>query len=266
MSSRHRTYSPTTLLFSPGKPVNTVSKLTSSFLTASSIAPLPTSILGIIPTILIPPDPSKILSSLKQGTVNILRQPSYGSYSAPISIVINPSFYTLYEQYILDIIQFITDKVSLDSILGNLQVLQKEINTKYQAQLVLDQIEHILLGVIDNISHKVSLNIILNRLAHANTLLATVDPSNLPVVYGNVSELLLFVIDEIANKTSLDTILTQLSIVQTGMAAEVQLADEILAFQEIVISVVENIINKTSLNIVMGRLLYLQKQLAASNI
>jgi hypothetical protein len=264
MSSRHRTYSPTTLLFSPGKPVNTASRFTVTFLSASSVAALPTSILGIIPTILIPPDPSKILSSLKQGSVNILRQPSYGSYSS--NVPIQPSFYTLYEQYILDIIQFITDKVSLDSILGNLQVLQKEINTKYQAQLVLDQIEHILLGVIDNISHKVSLNIILYRLNHINTLLATVDPSNLPVVYGNVSELLLFVIDEIANKTSLDTILTQLSIVQTGMAAEVQLADEILAFQEIIISIVENIINRTSLTIVMGRLLYLQQRLAASNI
>lgn len=87
------------------------------------------------------------------------------------------------------------------------------------------------------------------------------DPSNLPVVYGNVSELLLFVIDEIANKTSLDTILTQLSIVQTGMAAEIQLADEILEFQEIIISIVENIINRTSLNIVMNRLLYLKQRL-----
>ena len=259
MSSRHRKYIPTISLFSLSNPVNSASTNKSGFLTSSIIAFLPARIRDIIPSILVPPNPSKVISSLKQGSVNILTQSSYGSYSSDGPI--QPSFYTLYEQYILDIIQFITDKVSLDSILGNLQVLQKEINTKYQAQLVLDQIEHILLGVIDNISHKVSLNIVLTRLAHVNTLLATVDPSNLPVVYGNVSELLLFVIDEIANKTSLDTILTQLSIVQTGMAAEIQLADEILEFQEIIISIVENIINRTSLNIVMNRLLYLKQRL-----
>ena len=200
-----------------------------------------------------------MIQSLKTGAVQSLSQKGSSAYTSP-----SASFYALYETYILDMIQYITDKVSLDAVLDDLRALQVQIQTKAQAQRVIKQIEEILLGVVENITNRVSLDIVLGRLAYLTELLNKVDPSELPAVYGDVADLLITVIDEVANKTPLDIVLTDLGTIQTGMAADVQIAREILEFQEIVISIVENIINRVSLDIIMGRLVYLQGKLGGA--
>ena len=255
MSSRLRTYKPSTYLFAPGKPASKASGLTVNMFTVSSIAPLPSSVKTVVPRILVAPDSTQVISALQKGATQILSQLGAGSLSP------SGAFYSLYETYILDIIQYITDKVSLDAVLNDLRALQVEIETKAQAQQVIRQIEHILLGVVDNIANRVSLDIVLSRLAYLTELLQTVDPASLPAVYGNVADLLITVIDEIVHQTPLDTVLTDLGTIQTHMSADVQIANEILEFQEIVISIVENIIHKISLDIVLGRLVYLQEKL-----
>lgn len=250
---------PTTAFMAPAKPLSKASRPSASLMTASSIVPLPKSVKTVIPRILIPPNPTTVIQSLKTGAVQSLSQKGSSPYTSP-----SASFYALYETYILDMIQFITDKVSLDAVLNNLRALQVQIQTKAQAQRVIQQIEEILLGVVENITNRVSLDIVLSRLAYLTELLNKVDPSELPAVYGDVADLLITVIDEVANKTSLDIVLTDLGAIQTGMAADAMIAREILDFQEIVISIVENIINRVSLDIVMGRLVYLRDRLGGA--
>jgi hypothetical protein len=178
-------------------------------------------------------------------------------------LVASSSFYDKYQQYILDIVQYITDRVSLDTVLKDLLAIQPEIQSKAAAARVIANIEDILLGVVDNLTHKVSLHIILNRLQYVTNLLETVDPSELPIVYGQVAELLAYVIDQITNREGLALVLENLTAIRTQMTLEVHLAKEILQAQEILIGVVENVMNRVNLSIVLNRLLYVQALLAS---
>ena len=148
--------------------------------------------------------------------------------------------------------------MSLDTVLSDLLAIQPSIRSKAEAERVIANIEEILLGVVDNITHKVSLHIVLGRLQYITQLLATVDPSDLPIVYGQVADLLAYVIDQITNRDGLAIVLENLTAVRTQMTLEVHLAKELLQVQEILIGVVENIIHRVSLPIVLGRLQYVQ--------
>ena len=220
----------------------------------SIVQRLPASILANLPALFV--SPQTLLAILRS-------QPSsnYATITSSNSVVFS-DFYSKYQQSILDIIQYIIDRVSLDTVLKDLQALQTTIQSRAQAERVISNIEEILLGVVDNITHKVSLQIVLGRLQYVTNLLATVDPENLPVVYGQVAELLAFVIDQITNREGLVLVLENLTAVRNQMTLEVHLAKEILQVQEILIGVVENVIHRVSLHIVLGRLQYVQEVLA----
>ena len=220
-----------------------------SLFAPSIVQQLPDSILAQLPALFVPPS-----------TVTSALQRSQTGSTATISFT---GFYARYQQYILDIVQYITDRVSLDAVLSELQALQTTIQSRAQAERVISNIEEILLGVVDNISHKVSLHIVLGRLQYVTNLLATVGPEHLPIVYGQVADLLAFVIDQITNREGLVLVLENLTAIQTQMTLEVHLAKEILQAQEILIGVVENIIHRVSLHIVLNRLQYVQTLLAS---
>ena len=223
-----------------------------SLFAGSNVQQLPASILAFLPALFVSPP-----------TVTFLRSQPRGSNTVPSSNVVAFSdFYSKYQQAILDIVQYIIDRVSLDTVLKDLEALQTTIQSRAQAERVISNIEEILLSVVDNVTHKVSLHIVLGRLQYVTNLLATVDPENLPVVYGQVAELLAFVIDQITNREGLVLVLENLTAIQNQMTLEVHLAKEILQVQEILIGVVENVIHRVSLHIVLGRLQYVQEVLA----
>jgi hypothetical protein len=224
-----------------------------SLFAGSIVQQLPASILENLPALFLSPP-----------TLAFLRSQTRGSTAAPSSNAVAFSdFYTKYQQSILDIVQYIIDRVSLDTVLKDLQALQTTIQSRAQAERVISNIEEILLGVVDNITHKVSLQIVIGRLKYVTNLLATVDPENLPVVYGQVAELLAFVIDQITNREGLVLVLENLTAIRNQMTLEVHLAKEILQVQEILIGVVENVINRVSLHIVLNRLQYVRLVLAS---
>jgi hypothetical protein len=234
---------------------NSTNPSTVPLFSGSIVQRLPLSILAYLPALFVPP----------QILITFLRfQPgSNVSTIPPSNDVVFSDFYTKYQQSILDIIQYIIDRVSLDTVLKDLQALQSTIQTRAQAERVISNIEEILLGVVDNITHKVSLHIVLGRLQYVTNLLATVDSENLPVVYGQIAELLAFVIDQITNREGLVLVLENLTALRNQMTLEIHLAKEIIQVQEILIGVVENVINRVSLHIVLGRLQYVQLVLAS---
>lgn len=222
---------------------NSTTKTVVSLFAPSILQQLPASILAALPSSLRP---------LPAVTSALLRS------QTGFDPVASSEFYAKYQQYILDIVQYITDRVSLDTVLSDLLAIQPSIRSKAEAERVIANIEEILLGVVDNITHKVSLHIVLGRLQYITQLLATVDPSDLPIVYGQVADLLAYVIDQITNRDGLAIVLENLTAVRTQMTLEVHLAKELLQVQEILIGVVENIIHRVSLPIVLGRLQYVQ--------
>ena len=222
---------------------NSTTKTVVSLFAPSILQQLPASILAALPSSLRP---------LPAVTSALLRS------QTGFDPVASSEFYAKYQQYILDIVQYITDRVSLDTVLSDLLAIQPSIRSKAEAERVIANIEEILLGVVDNITHKVSLHIVLGRLQYIAQLLATVDPSDLPIVYGQVADLLAYIIDQITNRDGLAIVLENLTAVRTQMTLEVHLAKELLQVQEILIGVVENIIHRVSLPIVLGRLQYVQ--------
>jgi len=228
-----------------------------SLFAGSNVQRLPASILANLPTLFVSPQTLLALLRFQPGS-NYATVPSSNTVT-----VVTSNFYSQYQQSILAIIQYIIDRVSLDTVLKDLQALQTTIQSRAQAERVISNIEEILLGVVDNITHKVSLQIVLGRLQYVTNLLATVDPANLPVVYGQVAELLAFVIDQITNREGLVLVLENLTAIRNQMTLEVHLAKEIIQVQDILIGVVENIINRVSLRIVLERLQYVQEVLAS---
>ena len=138
--------------------------------------------------------------------------------------------------------------------------MQQSITTRVQAEATVDRIESIILGIIDNITNRVSLDIVLQRLAYLKTELAKADC--MPAVYNDVTELLVYVIEQITNNESLDIVLNNLLAIQTNMVDGVQVADDILLIQSTLIGIVENIINKVGLDIILVRLDYVKRLIA----
>jgi len=155
------------------------------------------------------------------------------------------AFYSEYEAFILKIIQFIIDKVSLDTVILEIQALHKEIQTAVQANEILKTIETIMLTIVDNIAAGVDINLVLSRIAYLKQELTLA--KDLPVVYNDIAELIGLVIDQITNKEPLDNVLTNLIAIHTEMVTEVQLAKEILEIQNVIITIIQNIIDAIDL-------------------
>ena len=172
-----------------------------------------------------------------------------------------PAFYKEYQTFILKIIQFIIDRVTLTTVIEEIQrlhtpFLRSEVTSVKQADTLLQQIESIFLSIIDNISSGVNIPFVLNRVKFLRHQLSTV--THLPAVYNDIAELIVHVLDKIINKEPLPTILTNLTAIKTAMAAEIHIAETIMNIQSIIILIVENIIKGTSVSALIPQIKNLQ--------
>ena len=166
------------------------------------------------------------------------------------------SFYNEYETFILNIIQYVTDRVSLDKIIKDLTPLHTAIHTAAEADEILLVVQKIMLSIINNIAAGVDINLILVRITYLQEQLR--QATNLPVVYNDIAELIAYVMDQIINRESLENVITNLTAIQTAMAAEAELAEGIINIQRVIISIIENIIECVDINLILSRIAYLQ--------
>ena len=166
------------------------------------------------------------------------------------------SFYSEYEKFILNIIQYITDRVSLDKIITELTPLRTEIRTIAEADKKLIAIQNMMLSIIGNIAACIDINLVLNRITYLQQQLSQAE--NLPVVYNDVTDLIVYVLNQIINKESLDNVIENLITIQTSMIAESKLAEEIINIQNIIITIIENVIGCVDINFILYRITYLQ--------
>jgi hypothetical protein len=205
------------------------------------------------------PTASQYSAFVRQSVSSVFYTPSIPKQYQVLTELITTNittFYTEYEAYILNIIQFIIDKTSLDTVIKEIQFLQSVIETNVQAEAVLHKIEIILLSIVDNIATGVDINLIISRITYLKTQLALA--TDLPVIYNDITELIAYVIDQITNKESLDIVLDNLLTIKTAMVAEVQIAQEIIHIQNIIITIIENVIEGIDMALVIGRITYLQ--------
>ena len=209
------------------------------------------SILAFIPTNLLPPSTS-IADNHATAIDPVTANNIYGNTLGP------------YEQTILTIldalIDAITQKISLDTILDQLRPLQTKITNLAEAEALIFRIQTMILSIVENITDRVQLDLVLDRLAYLQTEINRA--TCLPEVYDDIADLLGFVIDSISNRDSLDNALKNLQIVSTAMIPDTALANDILELQQMVLSVIDNITDRTNLTLVLDRLNYIKDQIA----
>jgi len=164
-----------------------------------------------------------------------------------------------YQTYILEVIQFIIDKVSFDTILESLRLHRQKITTHAEAQQKLLDIQRMILSVVDMISSRVNITLVLERIAYIQKVLDENNDTNM-ALYDDMFDMIVEIIDEITNKQPFDQILDTLKKMQNYMAPEAEGAKGILAVQEQIIHVIENIIKGTSMSFVMERILKIKEE------
>jgi hypothetical protein len=204
------------------------------------------SVLQYIPTALLAPSTST--AHIPSTTIDTVSSNNIGGNTM-----------SAYEVTIINIIDAITDKINLDTILEQLVPLQKEITNLAEAEAIIFRIQNIILSVVDNISNKVNMEIILDRLAYLQYELNRA--TCLPEVYDDIADLLGSIIDSITNREDLNMALDNLQTINTIMIPDTDLANAILKLQTMILTIIDNITNKTSLNLVLERLKYVKEQI-----
>ena len=203
-------------------------------------------------------------------TTELLQDTVDQSYSAFINAiqgktVITPqNAYSLYETYILDIIQYVIDGVAIDTILVKLRPMQQEIRTLAQAEATIVVIEEVMLSIVNNLTSKLNIGFILSRITYLKGLVAAAQ--NLPAAYGELSELIGSILTSIANREPIESVLANLVSIQISFASEVKLAEVVGQIQATVISILQNIIDRVDIQFVLNRFTYVRKLLAEAKM
>jgi len=185
--------------------------------------------------------------------VNAIKNTSTSSSTAT-------NVFSLYEEYVLSIIQYVIDGIAIDTILAKLKPMQQQIHTFVQAESTIRVIEEVMLSVVENLANKVSIEMVLNRIVYLKGLLASA--KDLPVAYGEIEALIETIIVSITNRTPIESVLANLMSIQTSFATEVKLAEVVTQIQTTVIGILQNIIDRVDIQFVLNRFTYVRKLLA----
>jgi hypothetical protein len=169
-------------------------------------------------------------------------------------------FYSRLQEIILTIIQYITDRVSLDSILTQLEELQEEITTQEQASRVLRRIEQLILSIIDNITNRTNLVVILQRIQYLQTQIVIAGDTS--SMYTEINDIIITIIDQIGSRGSLDDVLATIRSLQDTLIPDNAVAEQITEIEEMILSIVDNITYRTNLTVVLQRFNLLQQKVS----
>ena len=222
------------------------------------------SVFRSIPSNQIPPKYAQVVALLvANGFIQNTTQNNYSAFVSAVTGVTPPTVknaYSLYQEYVLSIIQYVIDGVAIDTVLAKLQPMQQEIRTVAQAEATILVIEEVLLSIVDNLTSRVSINLILNRITYLKGLLASA--KDLPAAYGELAGLIEVIIDSITNREPIESVLANLMTIQTAFATEAKLAEVLTRIQTAVISILQNIIDRVDIQLVLNRFTYVRELLA----
>jgi hypothetical protein len=166
-----------------------------------------------------------------------------------------------YEQAILDIIQYIIDRINLDTVVRYLEDLITDMNNTTDYDNVgktITTIEDTILSIMGNITNKVPFNIISSRIAYLQEIISITDDPQSSI--DEIQDIILNIIQIIINKENLDNVLIQLESISAYMESITKPNIIIKNIENIILSIIENIIKRVPLTIVRDRFIYLQQQ------
>jgi hypothetical protein len=166
----------------------------------------------------------------------------------------------IYQNYVIEVIQFIIDKVSFDTIIESLRLHRQEIKTHAEAQKKLLDIQTMILSVINMISSSVNIKLVLERIEYIQNVLDENDDQNM-AIYGDIFDMVIEIIDEIIDKQQFQQVLENLKKIQQYIIPETEAAKGIIAVQQQIIRVIENIIAGTSMIFVIEHIFKIKEEM-----
>lgn len=173
------------------------------------------------------------------------------------------------QQRILDIIEAITLKMSLDDVIKMAVDLEVYVDKKAEVVYILEKIEHLITGIVGNIAQRVNFSIITNRINYLKEVIAQLGAVDATFEYcydNTVAPLMLDIIQCITEEFNPDKLKSIIQELQISMNEQLVFFSDNPDFMKtlaecefIIISIIENITNRVSLGLVLGRAKYLQE-------
>jgi hypothetical protein len=159
------------------------------------------------------------------------------------------------EYKMLQIIDNITNRISLDIVINEINNVITTINDRVSALKAIQEIEEKIIGVIVNIAQRVPLGIIIDRIDYIrNLVLLTPDFIE---VYEEINNIILEIIDMITNNIDLPTVIKSLESINSVIQEKKQHTDMMDKIEVQLVSIIENITNRVPLEIVKDRIINL---------
>jgi len=173
------------------------------------------------------------------------------------------NIYKLFEEYILNVIQSITQGITLDTVLSALTPLQTQINTATTAASAILVIQNVMIILLNNVQSNIDIAVIQKRLDYLQSLLTT--ETDLDPIYAEINTFITTVIDLVAKKEPYADLVEQLTntllLLQNANIKEIQYVDDIVGIQQVLLGVIQNITDRVDLGLVKNRLAYVQRLL-----
>lgn len=164
---------------------------------------------------------------------------------------------TDFEHRIFNIIDAITNRIALDIIKRDLELLIQDITTKAEALEQIDKIERLILNIIDNIINRTPLEIVKTRIKYLRTLVESTP--EFVEAYDEFNETILDIIKMITLQIDIPSIIKSIETLQLAIAEEKPETELMGKIQRLILGIIDNIINRTPLEIVKTRLKYLKE-------
>lgn len=164
---------------------------------------------------------------------------------------------TDFEHRIFDIIDAITNRIALDIVKRDLELLIQDITTKAEALKQIDKIERLILSIIDNITNRTPLELVRIRLRHLRDLVEATP--EFVEAYDEFNETILDIIKMITLKIDIPSIIKSIETLQLAIAEEKPEVELMAKIQRLILGIIDNIINRTPLEIVKIRLKHLRE-------
>ena len=203
------------------------------------------------------------------GTVNELVSPASNKQFIPITAnnsdpnSANLQFTLInLQSKVLGIIDALTAKISIETILTMATDLQKEAKSYEDVFKILHLMENTLLSIFSNISERVDLQVILRRINYIRELLGQIGQLNVNLAYHydpEITNMVYDIIKSFIEKIDFTTIQTQIQgfhdIIQKHLA-NIGFIEQV---EDLTLSVLKNISDRVEIPIVMKRIEFIQE-------
>ena len=163
------------------------------------------------------------------------------------------------EQDVYKIIDSITIRMEIEKVLELATNFHTTIKTRQDAYDLIQQIEQIVLGIIDNIAGRIDLGIVTCRIQYVKDLIAKMDPTCCVNYDGPFADMILEIFTMLGKAADLDGIQSAMLSVYTTINKSVKNEEYIREAEQITIGIFQNVSDRVDLGIVTCRVQYLQE-------